>query len=49
MPRGEIMRHMLQPNLAIVLPRRVETAIPCSYVFLSSHLVEHVAGIFENN
>ena len=43
MPRGEIMRHMLQPNLAVILPRRVETAIPWSHVFLSSHLVEHVA------
>ena len=43
MPRGEVMRHMLQPNLAIILPRRVETAIPWSHVFLSSHLVEHVA------
>jgi predicted helicase len=43
MPRGEIMRHMLQSNLAIILPRRVETAIPWSHVFLSNHLVEHVA------
>jgi predicted helicase len=43
MPRGEVMRHMLQPNLAIILPRRVETAIPWSHVFLSSNLVEHVA------
>ncbi len=43
MPRGEIMQHMLQPNLAIILPRRVETAIPWSHVFLSSYLVEHVA------
>lgn len=41
--RREVMRHMLQPNLAIILPRRVETAIPWSHVFLSSHLVEHVA------
>jgi predicted helicase len=43
MPRGEVMQHMLQSNLAIVLPRRVETAIPWSHIFLSSHLVEHVA------
>lgn len=41
--RREVMRHMLQPNLAIILPRRVETAIPWSHVFLSSHLIEHVA------
>lgn len=37
------MQHMLQPNLAAILPRRVETAIPWSHVFLSSYLVEHVA------
>jgi predicted helicase len=43
MPRGEVMQHMLQDNLAIILPRRVETAIPWSHVFASTHLVEHVA------
>jgi predicted helicase len=41
--RREVMRHMLQPNLAIILPRRVETAIPWSHIFLSEHLIEHVA------
>ena len=41
--RREVMLHMLQPNLAIISPRRVETAIPWSHVFLSNQLVEHVA------
>ncbi len=43
MPRGEVMKHMLRPNQALVLPRRVETAIPWSHVFVSSQIVEHVA------
>jgi hypothetical protein len=41
--RKEVMRHMLQENCAIVLPRRVETAIPWSHVFVSNQIVEHVA------
>ncbi len=41
--RREVMHHMLQQNYAIVLPRRVETAIPWSHVFVSSQIVEHVA------
>ncbi len=41
--RREVMRHMLQQNCAIVLPRRVETAIPWSHVFVSNRIVEHVA------
>jgi hypothetical protein len=41
--RKEVMRHMLQENYAIVLPRRVETAIPWSHVFVSNKIVEHVA------
>ncbi len=43
MPRGGVMRHMLRENLALILPRRVETAIPWSHVFLSNQIVEHVA------
>ncbi len=43
MPRGEVMRHMLRENHALVLPRRVETAIPWSHVFVSTQIVEHVA------
>jgi hypothetical protein len=41
--RPEVMRHMLQPNLSLVLPRRVETAIPWSHIFLSESIIEHVA------
>ncbi|MCW5896358.1 MAG: N-6 DNA methylase [Bacteroidetes bacterium] len=41
--RKEVMRHMLQPNLALILPRRVETAIPWSHVFAANQIVEHVA------
>lgn len=43
MPRGEVMRHLLRPNHALLLPRRVETAIPWSHVFVSDKIVEHVA------
>lgn len=42
-PRGEVMKFMLQSNCAIVLPRRVETAIPWSHVFATDQIVEHVA------
>ena len=41
--RKEVMRHMLPENRAIVMPRRVETAIPWSHVFVSGQIVEHVA------
>jgi len=41
--RKEVMRHMLQQNCAIVLPRRVETVIPWSHVFVAEQIVEHVA------
>jgi predicted helicase len=41
--RPELMQHMLRGNHALVLPRRVETAIPWSHVFVSSDIVEHVA------
>jgi len=43
MPRGEVMRHMLQPNYSLVLPRRVETDIPWSHALVSNTIVEHVA------
>ncbi len=38
-----IMRHMEENNLAIVLPRRVETKIPWSHVFVSEIFIDHVA------
>jgi hypothetical protein len=41
--RREVMRHMLGANLGLVLPRRVETAIPWGHAFVTSGIVEHVA------
>jgi hypothetical protein len=41
--RPEVMRHMLQPNISLILPRRVETYIPWSHIFLSDAIIEHVA------
>ena len=41
--RREVMRHMLGANLGLVLPRRVETAIPWGHVFVTDGIVEHVA------
>ncbi len=41
--RREVMRHMLQENFALIVPRRVETAIPWSHVLVSNNIVEHVA------
>jgi predicted helicase len=37
------MHHMLGANLSLVLPRRVETAIPWGHVFVADGIVEHVA------
>jgi predicted helicase len=34
---------MLKNNLVLIVPRRVETAIPWSHVFVSREIVEHVA------
>jgi hypothetical protein len=41
--RREVMRHMLQQNLAFLLPRRVETASPWCHLFVAAKIVEHVA------
>ncbi|MBM4338232.1 MAG: DNA methyltransferase [Deltaproteobacteria bacterium] len=43
MPRGGVMQHMLETNLGLILPRRVETAIPWGHAFVSKGVVEHVA------
>lgn len=43
MPRGQVMQHLLQENLALVVPKRVETAIPWSHVFVAREIIEHVA------
>jgi len=41
--RREAMRHMMEPNCALILPRRVETAIPWSHVLVGETIIEHVA------
>jgi len=41
--RREVMQHMLRANLGLVLPRRVETAIPWGHAFVAEGIVEHVA------
>jgi predicted helicase len=41
--RREVMRHMLSANLGLVLPRRVETAVPWGHAFVAEGIVEHVA------
>jgi predicted helicase len=42
-PRKEIMRHMLQENIGLILPKRVETKIPWAHVFCATEIIEHVA------
>jgi len=41
-PRRNVMRHMLQKNLGLILPKRVETKIPWSHILCANVLVEHV-------
>ncbi len=36
------MRHMMQENLGLILPKRVETKIPWSHVLCANILIEHV-------
>jgi len=40
--RRNIMRHMLEENLGLVSPKRVETKVPWTHVLCSNVLVEHV-------
>jgi len=40
--RKEVMRHMLQENLGIVLPKRVETKIPWGHSLCTNEIIEHV-------
>jgi predicted helicase len=40
--RRNVMRHMMQDNLGLILPKRVETKIPWSHIMCSNVLVEHV-------
>jgi predicted helicase len=41
MPRPEVMRHMLQENLGLLVHKREELMIPYSHFLVSNHLVEH--------
>jgi predicted helicase len=40
--RRNVMKHMLQENLGLILPRRVETKIPWNHALCANVLVEHV-------
>jgi predicted helicase len=40
--RKEIMRHMLQENLGLILPKRVETKIPWTHILCTNEIIEHV-------
>ena len=42
-PQREIMRHMLEENIALIMPRRVETKIPWQHCFCGEGVIEHVA------
>ena len=42
-PRPEVMNNMKNFNIALILPRRVETSDRWSHVFCSEKMVEHVA------
>ncbi|TAK53963.1 MAG: DNA methyltransferase [Bacteroidetes bacterium] len=40
--RQDVMQHLLKENLALIVPKRVETAIPWGHVLVSDTIVEHV-------
>ena len=42
-PRPEVMRHMLQENLALITPRRVEHVGPWQHALVSESISEHVS------
>jgi predicted helicase len=41
-PRPEVMPHMMQANLGLILPKRVETKIPWAHIFCTNGIIEHV-------
>ncbi|MEW6374700.1 MAG: type ISP restriction/modification enzyme [Thermodesulfobacteriota bacterium] len=41
MPRGEVMQHMLQPNLALLTHRREEIQIPYTHFLATNLISEH--------
>jgi len=43
MPRSEVMNNMIYPNLALILPKRVETKMEWRHIFCTETIVDHVA------
>jgi len=41
--RPEVMRHMLEENIALIMPKRVETKIPWQHCFCGKGIIDHVA------
>ncbi|MDO9548054.1 MAG: type ISP restriction/modification enzyme, partial [Candidatus Marinimicrobia bacterium] len=41
--RPEVMRHMLEDNIALIMPKRVETKIPWRHCLCGEGIIEHVA------
>jgi len=41
--RPEVMRHMLEENIALIMPKRVETKIPWQHCLCGEGIIEHVA------
>jgi predicted helicase len=42
-PRPEVMPHMMQENLGLIVPKRVETKIPWAHTLCTSDIIDHVA------
>ncbi|MBI4774744.1 MAG: N-6 DNA methylase [Deltaproteobacteria bacterium] len=42
MPRREIMRHMIEDNIGLILPKRVETQLPWTHVLCTNVIIDHV-------
>jgi len=40
--RPEVMRHMLEENIALIMPKRVETKIPWQHCLCGEGIIEHV-------
>jgi predicted helicase len=40
--RPEIMRHLLKENIALIIPKRVETKIPWQHCFCGTGIIDHV-------
>ena len=41
--RHEVMRHMLEENIGLIMPKRVETKIPWQHCLCGEGIIEHVA------